>query len=575
MNSAFVVPASNLLPEAKLIEMKDDRCRSANIRARTSREIWHEDTEQMLEMDRSLDDLDYQMKLLQINIRQVGQQLHSYMGTIQPRIAFQLNVGLAGIRKAFSEGFASAFEMVLQRSLRPLVSGTYETVAHLERSVKQLLFASAGETILRKVVYFMSDNELSGKLELAIQTLDNLTKVYSSFLNAEPMSSLDLTPEQHYDIHLVPYDVLSDTHASLKTHYTGISENIAGVIEHILSLKGIIKDVYQKNLLNETALHASRSAFVHRTLQVQHFSDMFESEVIQRSVDVIDAKIESLKRSNDTMMLTVAKLTQSFQSLQLLINAAYTEPYDAVLRFTQEVQRYTREANVLKSAVSDLALQETTRRAVAALVKYIDDIQVNAAELKSDWTTIEDSVKSIWEHLLLESTLKNFYLNLYNDVRDMINHPQRADMFKALFFHPKMLGSYPSTRAAAHGISGHTPSDFYTLLNADVPAINFTIKVANVTLELSRFIKDTDVAEILRGRTQRLTTAFDRLTTNLIAFQSHCVLSPDLVRFVFFLCRLFHLSSLISNFKFSVEFVTISLPACKWYMNGSTLARRI
>lgn len=519
--------------------MRDDRCRSANIRARTSREIWHEDTEQMIEMDRSLDDLDYQMKLLQVNLRHVGQQLHSYLGAIQPRIAFQLNVGLAGIRKAFSDGFASAFETVLQRSLRPLVSGTYETIAHLERSVKQLLFTSKGETILRKVVYFMSDNELSGKLELSIQTLDNLTKVYNAFLNAEPMSSLELTPERHYDIHLVPYDVLSNTHASLQTHYTGISENIAGLIEQILFLKGVIKDVYQKNFLNETAFHESRSAFIHRTLQIQHFSDMFENDVIKRSSDVIDAKIESLKRSNDTMMVAVAKVTRSFQSLQLLINAAYTEPYDTVLRFTQEAQRYTREANALKSDVSEIGLEEATKRAVASLVKNIDDIENHAAELTSDWTTIDAALKSIWRHLLLESTLRNFYHNLYDDVRDMINHPQRADMFKALFFHPKMLGSYPSTRAAAHGISGHTPSDFYTLLNADVPVINFTMKLANVTLELSFFIKDTDVAEILRGRTQRLTKAFDRLTTNLVAFQSQCEISQDLIRCVFFLCRSF------------------------------------
>ena len=47
-----------------------------------------------------------------------------------------------------------------------------------------------------QVLYFIADNQLSGKLETAIQSLDNLTKVYNAFVNAKPVpGSPAVTPE--------------------------------------------------------------------------------------------------------------------------------------------------------------------------------------------------------------------------------------------------------------------------------------------------------------------------------------------------------------------------------------------
>ena len=59
-----------------------------------------------------------------------------------------------GVRKSFVRGFADAFSTVRERSLSPLVAdGGYDTVANLERAVKQLTFTSLSETVARKVCY--------------------------------------------------------------------------------------------------------------------------------------------------------------------------------------------------------------------------------------------------------------------------------------------------------------------------------------------------------------------------------------------------------------------------------------
>jgi len=84
----------------------------------------------------------------------------------------------------------------------------------------------------------MADAQLSGKLETAIQALDNITKVYYSFLNAEPMTpNFAATSDTRFDLHLVPYKVMTSVHDAMKRNYVGLSENIAGLIENILALK--------------------------------------------------------------------------------------------------------------------------------------------------------------------------------------------------------------------------------------------------------------------------------------------------------------------------------------------------
>jgi len=121
-----------------------------------------------------------------------------------------------------------------------------------------------------QVLYYVADNQLSAKLETAIQALDNITKTYYSFVNAEPRSSSHpITPSRRYDAHLVPYVVLEHAQPAMRACYDGVSENVAGLIEHILALKATLKDVYEKNTVNQSTFELICRSFVYRTQQVR------------------------------------------------------------------------------------------------------------------------------------------------------------------------------------------------------------------------------------------------------------------------------------------------------------------
>jgi len=125
----------------------------------------------------------------------------------------------------------------------------------------------------------MADNQLSGKLETAIQSLDNLTKVYHAFVNAKPVSGTpSVSPGHRYDTDLIPVRLLATRRPAMKQHYAGISENIAGLIENILALKASVKDVFQSTASapNNTAFEMSRRAYVRRMLNVRRSTHLFQ-----------------------------------------------------------------------------------------------------------------------------------------------------------------------------------------------------------------------------------------------------------------------------------------------------------
>ena len=83
--------------------------------------------------------------------------------------------------------------------------------------------------------------------------IHSFLQVYYSFIEAKPFYPYALTPEGRYDQHLVPEELLLRARPLAKEHYTGISENIAGLMEDILQLKEvgqIVETIYTKKIIN-------------------------------------------------------------------------------------------------------------------------------------------------------------------------------------------------------------------------------------------------------------------------------------------------------------------------------------
>lgn len=516
-----------------MAEIANDRCRAANAAARASREISRRDANQITELGVALVDLTERIALLQDNLRRAEGSLNASVDELRRRIEFHTGVGLGGVRRTFVSGFAERFYLVRERSITPLVDGDYDTVSQLERMVKQLTFTSTTETIARKVLYFMTDNVLSGKLETAIQALDNFTKVYYSFLNTQPIGTVQpITPDGRYDIHLLPYSLLSKTQNTMKVYYTGISENIAGLIENILALKAILKDVYQLNIVNNTLFDQARKTFIQRTFHVKHFTTLFEEQIVQNCIDDIDAKIKDLEHINDTLNHEYLLVRSSIESISSIIGNSYTDASNDVLAFSRLAQQFLKDSDVLKSSLTNSNTDVFTQSsALTHLMEALGSLSGTSLDLHGHWFALGEAVRAAWSKFIREDLLTNFYLNLYNDVTDMVNDPKRADQFRAIFgrtsaFYPPRGGG-PPVRPAEYV----PPSDFYTLLNADVAVTNVDVKMSTVAEEFRGYSDQTDYREVVgSARMERLARAFGELKSNLEELQTQCSTTQDLIR---------------------------------------------
>ena len=140
--------------------MVTDRCKARGAGARLCRRAAASDRAVAARFVDAVDSLQVAAGQLRAGLRRVQTELTDTVRDLRRRMAFHVRVGLAGVRTSFVQRFAAAFETVRERSLTSLVAdGGYETVAGLERTVKQLTFTSTSETVARKAclaVYFFT-----------------------------------------------------------------------------------------------------------------------------------------------------------------------------------------------------------------------------------------------------------------------------------------------------------------------------------------------------------------------------------------------------------------------------------
>ena len=159
LTTSSVVPATScglcvgaVVNDSRLAAMVTDRCQARSAGARRCPRAAASDRAVAARFVDAVDALDAAATQLRGGLDRAKTAVFDLVHDLQRRLAFHVRVGLTGVRTSFVEAFAAAFKTVRERSLLPLVAdGGYETVANLERTVKQLTFTSLSETVARKV----------------------------------------------------------------------------------------------------------------------------------------------------------------------------------------------------------------------------------------------------------------------------------------------------------------------------------------------------------------------------------------------------------------------------------------
>jgi hypothetical protein len=339
----------SILPDASFHQLQKRYHDAQNFRARSSPASWSVSSASVLGVTQSLDKLVADIEKLQQNLSQAIFDVKNIQNEMEPRMKFHIRVALNGLKRTVDLGFNHGWHLLEERALSQITSDFRETMALYDRAIKQLRYTSSSETVMRKVVYFTADTVLSAKLDLADHSLDNLTKLYYAYLNAEPIFTYHVTPDKRYDATLIPYEVLNHNSEKQREFYNGISENLVKYIEQVLSLQNVLKEVYQSNNINESSYQASRIGFLQHSEAINYYRGAFREKIVDKTMFILERNVHEFEKINHTFKLVSRDTLMAIEKLQHDMQTKHANLHVPLVAFGHKAQQYVSDNMYLPS----------------------------------------------------------------------------------------------------------------------------------------------------------------------------------------------------------------------------------
>lgn len=274
-------------------------------------------------------------------------------------------------------------------------------------------------------------------------------------------------------------------------------------------------------------------------MQIHHYTNMFQAQVVQRTLDVIDSQVDHLRQLNHTMIDNRDAILSLIHFQLETVEAPLVRALADIRVFAEHIEAYREQVehyagvdNRMTSSQHRLSAlaDRVTWLAMTSLVTTTNTLRSRGIKLRAAWRTALSTVSNIWSRLVDDELLRNFYLNLYNDVTAVTKHPNRiVDILRSLV----ESGRLTMPHATLDNGTRYHPTDLYTVLNADVQVIDMHVKMATIKSEF-RLSEIKSDAELVLGHLPdvSLEVAHRSLANRLTAFQAaECQLNNELIRY--------------------------------------------
>ncbi len=468
------------------------------------------------------------MDTLKRNLQQVQQNVAGLMEQMYKRTWFHYHVGLNGIEKLFKHGFLPQWRTVDVQFLQPLVAGFQAILFSYENVVTKLDMAAPSEVAMRRTMYLSMDEQLSVGMELAIQGLDNFTKVYYSLLDMKPTTSYIVTPERRYDASLLPIEATREVSGVLRAQFTAISDLLARYMEQILALKNILKDLYvSPSGLNRTAYDAVKDGIRQTATDLQSHVEVFREKAVRRLLDIVESQSAHFKKQNDTMFASWARLAASLDDAVSQLGLVSLDQYPRVVELGQDGELYVGNADKRLSDLAESALSNVVVESVHLLVGRISRMKDRSESVAYLWQKFEEHQLAMWRAMLNDQSLKDLYAKLNRDVKNVVQNPTSSNNLRAVFAHNKMLGK------SSVEIGSLDPDEFFVLLNADFPTTSVRAKQTEIRDAIGQFRRLTDVSLQLQDFDRQLRQSYDNIRNIFQDFIRRTTLNEEFIQYVF------------------------------------------
>ena len=443
---------------------------------------------------------------------------------IRPRITFHQTRALKGVKYITQHNFIKGWEVMNERTLDHVTTEFYETVSAFDRTIAQLQQTPEEEVTIRRIIFYMMDRDLSSRLEIAIRAVDNLTKAYYAYLNAEPLLEYVLTPDGRYDLSLIPGEVLAHNTRKQREYYNKMSEHLTGYIDSILGLQFVLKEYHRNKAFNESAYQDCKQSFIFHAKQVNFYKSLFEQRIIHRSKDLVELKVEQFDRIKSRFYSVLDDLRAILQPLQRRLREQYEVLQADLVLFSQMAKTFLNSDSVSKRQLASMAHSKRTFGMVSSLKVLFSDLRAQGGSLSSWWERLQQHYTDIWRNFLKETSVRKFYQKLKEDVVEMVKNPERREFFLDIFADARML------HTTVEALNLTSVKNLTRMLNADLPDIGFKHKENDIIMQFNRIEERATLVDVLGNTDSRFLTAFDDLDQDLREYSQDILITKDFVR---------------------------------------------
>lgn len=408
------------------------------------------------------------------------------------RLHFHKNVAMAGMKRTIELGYTDVWRRLVENYLNMLTQDARQVMFQFEKSLKQLQFSAITDMTLARMFHLMGDTSLSVKMDIAVETLENTTKLYYAYINGEPNIVEEITPEKRYDLSLIPYSVFSEQSYIYQRYYGDLTSKISDYIENIVKLKRIIRNTLSTRTYNITEKNVTRNLYFDLTVGIEKARKNFQEHVVDTVEALVRNKINRVINVNESFLRSQEKLNEHIMSVDSYLTWINLNVMGELTDIVNCSYGFFRHSNVSKKGLIHTFLEIDLEGLLSRIDSAIFELSLYYREILKLLSHLHNDVISIWHLFFHEDLLKNFYIRLKNDVSQMKNNARHEKYLYKIFAHKKMLNLPPYNQSSK---LSHT---FWVLLNADVPVMDYQVKVLKLNQTFAELTDLIEQGDLLR-----------------------------------------------------------------------------
>lgn len=194
-------------------------------------------------------------------------------------------------------------------------------------------------------------------------------------------------------------------------------------------------------------------------MQIRHFTSQFETKVIVQSLDLIQSRVDAVLRLNQSVTSHSGDVIAQLARMRQMLEDQYAHAHANIRSVSQLASRMGRAPEPetpVRLTLSEQTGSDVTRSAMASLMETMDALRQRAGDIRAAWRATKTTVGDIWRTMINDDdALRNFYLNVYNDVNDVTSRAgvslnESMSVFVAALLLPQTTRSHSINNAYTH-----------------------------------------------------------------------------------------------------------------------------